>query len=987
MKLSEFRTQYPQYDDIDDKTLSDSLYQNFYSDMDRNNYDLMIKPSEPYRAKITARRPGILEGEIQRAKDIRGIVEGVGEAALATGAGMLAWPGSQITKIIEQARTGDTEIAAQAESAAASAIQYQPRTERGQQYAETVGKVTEPLFAVGKEIERQDVRAGMPLKGAISRFAADLITGAAVGRGIKAITPTRMAPVEVAAEVSTETPKPLSVLAKEAARERVGIVEGVKVEVPPIESEIVSDTMWKEKPVGKLAEETGKVEIHPEEIKSKWQKFNTSFDEFWEPLSTIPEGETYKGIRYRTMGDLDRAEGIAKKIWERTKEMPEETRVKLFRFLDGQISTEALPPEVKSYGVTLQTVNNTIGRMLVDRGLLSETTFEANKGQYVRYLYLKHILGDKLQTTGGGKLDLKYLKTRKDLTAEQKRAIGWVEDVSIAEPISVQKPLADIAKYDFLQKVADNPEWSWQPSFVKIDKQKWPLGKLKDEIDIQRKVVEVSKVPEAQARLDKLEAAMKSAMEGTNKAPEGFVQLSGKNYGPLDGAFVRKPIARDLQPVLDLRGNVHSEALDTIMDIERKGVAGFKIGKVALNLPTVVRNIISNIIQLNMSDIPLAEVPVYYARALESMLKKDQMWRRGQKNGLYRTNWSEGEIREVLAEVRQWEGKQWYDILSHLKTVSKYYGKIDDVAKLAKFIEQTEKGMPETTATLQAQKWGMDYSLVHPSVKWARQHIVLFGTYQYKIIPLLAESLKKNPLTIAKFAMIPYAMMEYVQSKHDLTDEEFKKLRSELPEYIKKNDTYMILPWKSKEGNWQWINLEYFFPWGQVVSLANSAGKYRDVGDVMTGTGIGNPYIDIFTVMRSMKGDTPPKDPFTNAAIYNQLDPPMMKMGKLCEWMYNKWAPSMLTRQGAAGYTASIGQQDKYGRTITPEQAAGRWVGVNIVSPTPKQVALERRGKLSELKSSLIRIMADPTISPERKRAAQIEYQEKGRKIVEGVLE
>ena len=107
-----------------------------------------------------------------------------------------------------------------------------------------------------------------------------------------------------------------------------------------------------------------------------------------------------------------------------------------------------------------------------------------------------------------------------------------------------------------------------------------------------------------------------------------------------------------------------------------------------------------------------------------------------------------------------------------------------------------------------------------------------------------------------------------------------------------------------------------------------------------------------------------------------------MKMTKTLEWLYNLWAPSMLTRYGALGYTARTGEKDKYGRTITPEQALGRWGGFNIIAPTAKQAAIEKYAITKELKSSLIKKLADPTIPKKEKQEAIEEYKRQQKEIL-----
>ncbi len=741
---------------------------------------------------------------------------------------------------------------------------------------------------------------------------------------------------------------------------------------------------------------------------------STKVKGFFDPFHNLPQKEAYLESRYKSFGGIARVEKIVERVFERTKGLDEQTRADLFRYLDGQ--AVQLPPEVQRLVDTLKIVNNTVGKMLVNRGLLSPEAFEAHKNQYVRYLYLKHVLGDKFNITGrGGRMDLTYLKHRKDLTDEQRKAIGLVEDVSVAEPYGLSKSLSDIVKHDFYEQIAGNSEWVWEPSVIEAGeirrfpdiasayrmvarharagdpvqvrrlpngqfflertaggepvRHKIGLARARAELEAQRRVARESQAPEVLDRLQRLEKAVSDAEAQAGKLTADFVEMpDSPNYGPLAGAYVRKEIARDVVPFIGrIPDKVHASAsLNTVISAFEAGMTAFKVSKTALNLPTAARNIYSNFVQLNMSGIPWYEIPGYMAKAANEMRTKGRLYGEAFRNGLTKTNWTEAEIGEVLSAFKQMQGGGLETVVSKLRDVAKYYGKIDDFFKLAKFIEQRESGASVGKAIREAQKWGMDYSIADPSVRMARRFAAPFLSYPYKVTPLIAEAIQKRPWVIAKYLALPYAMFEAAKYALDLTEEDFKRLKKLLPEYVRKNPTYAVLPWKSPEGNLQWVNLGYYFPWSTHVELARGVASGKPESMVQL---IGNPYLDMLWSLKSGKGDDPPRDSFTGREIYNRLDSPAEKALKLSEWLYNKWAPTMLTREGAAGYTARAvtGEKDRYGRKVTPEQAVGRWMGVNIVSPTPMQAAVEKRAKISDLKAALYRALRDPNLKPAEK--------------------
>lgn len=733
---------------------------------------------------------------------------------------------------------------------------------------------------------------------------------------------------------------------------------------------------------------------------ASWMKENTkhtyrTVKEFFVPLSSVKSNKLFLEMRYKHLGDLDRLESRVLKEHKKLSALGPENNLKIFQYLDGALKLDELPKEARSAARDIRRLSDKAWTGYLNRGLIDLNTYEKHKGNYVKYMYLKHIVGDRASIPGtpSGKMDLSQLKARMDLTPEQRRAIGWVEDASIAGPVGVAQSWGDLMKYDYLNKIAENPDWVWEPSVVKVQTnmvnkrgqrivKRMSIYELAEEADVAKKVAEAAPNNlEARQYSKRLNKALEKVKAETGNVPKDYVQMPNDiKYGPLRGAYLRKPIAQDLMPIVNISDtSMGSHLVANAIKANQKLMSAFKVGKVALNPPTIIRNVGSNIVQANLSGAPLWEMPQYISSGLSHMIKKDALWGQARRHGIFKTNWGQAEIGEILGDLKKLEKKPYPDLLAGVQKIAEQYGKIDDFYKMAKFAERVRKGDSYAKAALEAHKWHMDYSLATPAIKVARANVAPFVTYQYKVLPLLLEAAAKRPWVYAKYAIIPWVATQALLANTDLTQEDFDRLKKDLPTYLKNSGTAMPIPWKSPEGNVQWMNYEYFMPFGNAWTLAQDMKDFGAIspeasgpGDILRAIGIGNPIVDtVYGSLLAAKGNEPPVDTFTKRPVYNRLDDPNTKLTKTMYWLYTKWAPGAFTKEGALGYTARIGEQDRYGRTVTPEQAIGRWFGLNITAPTPEQTENYRKYFVGTLQRELRQAMQNPEVSDEEVQAMQ----------------
>ena len=145
--LAEFRTQYPQYNDVPDLTLADSLHQKFYSAIPKLDFYKTIGLG------TAAAIPGgesVVTGVKPPEVSMRDRISGIIETPLALGATLAGGLISPIAGGISLAASGqgiNTPEGRRALEAGMKAVQYQPRTQTAQQALGAVGEFLQPLTA------------------------------------------------------------------------------------------------------------------------------------------------------------------------------------------------------------------------------------------------------------------------------------------------------------------------------------------------------------------------------------------------------------------------------------------------------------------------------------------------------------------------------------------------------------------------------------------------------------------------------------------------------------------------------------------------------------------------------------------------------------------------------------------------------------------------------------------------------------------------
>ena len=719
--------------------------------------------------------------------------------------------------------------------------------------------------------------------------------------------------------------------------------------------------------------------------------------EYMSPLGHLQNKEAFLSSRYKALGSLDEINSAVKEIYRvlsmanATEDMPA-----LYDYFttEGADVNTIKHPEVRRTAKAVKGQIVVIGDMLVEKGWLKPEKHEETAGSYLPRVYLKHILGPATfaKWAGGKKLDGGYLKQRQDIPEEVRRIVlGEVTDAAYLAARAVSLPLRDLAVSEWLESIASDTENGWvlPKSLVTWKYPEGSKGKrvtpfwLKAEaarLREQARHMAESDAQEARALADRMEDEADTSLfeagldpDRPDEVPKGYKKLPNTaRYGALRGMVVRQEIHNDIVGVGDIKLG-ESEVIRSLFGATVKATALWKWAKVAANPPAQVRNLVSNMVLLHLSGVPFVRVPQRIVQAIIEIKNNGTHWQVAKQYGvrgstfanvemgragdsllaLSRKNPNEISWMEVARLVGVWGKKIFYEAPGDA------YQFLEAVGKTAKIIDMMEReGASAENAALAAHEALFDYSLVPPTVRWARMSPIgaPFITFAYKSFPRLLEVAATRPWRFAPYLTLMAALPALVGSMTGLDDDDMDRLKKALPEWLQEKGHAFFLPYKDAIGRWQVIDLGYFLPWTPFTELAGELGKGEIGKAAQTLSLFGGPVISMIQAIKT--GD----DPFTGQKIVSEANPtPGEQVSGWLAYMYQLGAPTWLTDQGFAGKLrdAYSEKADRFGDPkTTPAQAWSRIAGVNIYSADPARTRVQNLERMNSEIAALKRGLA-----------------------------
>ena len=746
---------------------------------------------------------------------------------------------------------------------------------------------------------------------------------------------------------------------------------------------------------------------------------NLSQSKYFSGLGGLPQLKEFMNLRYRTAGDLRLAEKVAKDMYNdlgpylnprKTNKSEQEfkrNRREFNSYIEGGKDADAsliTDEKLRKVAVKSKQSIDRVGIQLVNAGLLPRSKFEENRGSYLPKLYMKHILDNP----SGQKLA--YLKKRKELTDETRMILGDIQELSPEYRVlaGIQRPLRDMAILDFFNQVSKNQNWALRDKdmLVAIEKdgqtQKVSALWLLEEAKRLREQANYFRQgePEQSARMEALakqyEDLGKPVAESLgygndNPIDDRFKRLpTSKQYGMLRGVAVRKEIYDDVVGTFSM-GDTDNAFSKTIAALE-KGTSIWKLLKVPLNPPTVVRNVGSNMILMNLvGGIPIHKVIPRMRQAIEQIRTDGKYWKIAEDFGIQGTGFTDAEMyrvseeyldllqeQDALGPVAKFFRLPKILVQKTFKKAGDIYQFTESVGKTAIIIDAMERqGMTDFDAFMLAQKSLFDYSDVPAAGKLFRKAPIgmPFFTFYYKAFPALVETAINHPFRFAPYVALSAGLTALSAYAFGFEDDEEKKLQKGLEPWLSKRTGVYVLPYKDSEGRYQFLDIGYFFPWTMYTDVVRDAAN-GDFFEAQRTTGfLSGPFADIFLAIKTNK------DPFTQRTIWDERDPVEDRIQNTLWYMYSLGMPSWLTPNGAISKTAKALQdipRPTGAPTDTVPQALLRFVGVNVYGLDPKETRIRNikkmRQEILDIQQRFKYAMANQSYTQEKKDRLRVRY-------------
>ena len=770
---------------------------------------------------------------------------------------------------------------------------------------------------------------------------------------------------------------------------------------------------------------------------TRWSNITDTVKEFFDPWAFIDNAPALRSFRNRLLGTTGTANELGQQIADdiaKGSTADSGHNGNVYKFLTTRNASPSMivDPEVRKAAIRAKEEINKQGKRLVDAGFMTQESLDKNYDQYVPRLYMYYeATGRGMKTPNMGLSTQEYLKLRdEELSVEERELLGEIKNPAFLAYVAIARPARDMALAQYFADIGTTSgvkwvlddsviDWKgkmvspfWMASEIKL--MKTVTLPLAEQTDPARAAIVRKEIANMEKLVDKI-----PGYGPESKIPDGYQRLPDTpRYGVLRGAVVQKGIYDDLVGTFAMVPNTNESMIGKILGDEQSLLVNankvWKLGKVTFNVPSQARNVISNIVALNVfGGIPLSRLPKALSAAAKSWSSKDQYWKDAQEYGIQGGTMAAAELKIMFNTMKQYQARgdknNFFGAMATGRIAAKYllskpgefYQNMEVLFKMALFIEGRKNGKTVSESVDAAHDSLFDYTMVNPNIRWLRNAPLglPFITYYYKVLPKLIQTAREHPLRFAPYIMLSYALPQIAMAQLDWDDEDYEAARKSAADYMRDKGSMYILPWKDSNGKIQMVDLGYFFPWAAFTDPVVTAAWYGEPVKGLKQLGgqfvPGGPVITAIAVMATGR------DPFTDKQVINPLDTAANQFMSGLSYAWNQALPPMLNvdlnnmdNSGGAIpriynslFTDGTGT-DKRGMAKPDTLAtAARLFGFNL---TPLDVVKQRAQNINYMLNTIhkreayrAQIAKDQSMTPEKRRA---EIQDLNKSIREDYL-
>lgn len=427
-------------------------------------------------------------------------------------------------------------------------------------------------------------------------------------------------------------------------------------------------------------------------------------------------------------------------------------------------------------------------------------------------------------------------------------------------------------------------------------------------------------------------------------------------YSSLAGKYVPDSIYEDVVGILSVKNNWLSRATNAWKQVKLFS---------PLNFASVSRNQFGDMIMMSVSESPmsitrqLADLP----KAIKEYQNQGPVYKAMLERGVFANTFAAQEgTRSLakatgkLADTPASRAAGALDTFTDVNIKTRFpgvgagkemYSYTSDINKINMVKYQMSKGKSIDEAIRLANKATFDYSALPQGLTGFRDNFMPFMTFKYFALQLAWDTLINRT---GKIAALPKAKRAVESLSEPQPGEE-----QGLPDYMKENRGLNVrLPWKNAKGDSRYLNLQYAYPFGDVLETKPL--------DIM----LGNPFVRV-PIELAMN-----KSLYFNNNIAEPLDPRSKQFAEYGKYALEQLGPKPGLREFGKIGNAITGAPDRYGnrREIVPTALD---VGLGIKTSTPnielgqKFSYYDKKEELSKIESKIRSVMRDQSLSERQK--------------------